>query len=1410
MAGTFYTSFFSMPRVLAALTALAATLLPQVVFADQPWSTSVDGRLFKANTSTPLRDPSLVFVIQILNPSRNCVLYEESQIFDTQATNGFFNLKVGSRAPDLTGKRTANDPGYSMSKIFNNTLNSFAMLPTCLAGYTPSDGDARYLRLIVQPSSGGSEQLSPDISLTSVPSAKVAETVGGLSRSELLQVDMNGSSRVDMANLQAVFNTTQLPILNSLLAGTSGLYVTAGSNGTISVPGLSGNAFGASAGQIWYDTSTHQLKFQNNSGPQTLGIAGSGISSLTAGTGLNVGAGPGGTLTSAGTLHVNVGTSDGQIVQVQTGGKLPALNGVDLTHLNGSAVQSGTIGGSTSINTTGTFEGASLSVSGNAVANEGRFNALRIYKPSTTNYVEFVTDSALSSPVVLTLPPALGANGQVLQTDNTGKLSWVSISDAPGGSAGGDLGGNYPSPSVVGIRGNMVAPGALTIGDAGKIYRWSGTQFEAANFGVDDLRTEAGLQQFAANCNSSQTLTWSAITDGFGCTPIGISATQITAGTVDASHLPVVGVDKGGTGQTTANGALNALLPPQSLNSGKVLRTNGTDTSWVDMNAGTVTNVTAAAPLSVTTGTTTPAISISQATSSTSGYLSSSDWTAFNAKANVASLSNYVLKTGDSMSGALTMAHAIRLKAGAPGSDTASMGLAFEDNGDTGLFMTNYTNSNTGDLNFYVNASPRMTLLSSGKTGIGTVSPTNLLHLSSSSANTGLTVSGSNTAGNTVSVQLFANMGAGSYNQLTQAGDMGLIFSGTAVGTAKGFVIAPWASAPNTGLRIDGSGLVGIGVSSPTEMLDVSGKVKASQLCIGSDCRSSWPTASAGTVSSVSSANADIAVATTTTTPVLQLNSGTGANQILKLNASSEIPAVSGANLTDLNASNLASGTLPTARLPAFSGDVTSSPGTSTLTLGTVPISKGGTGSTSFAANKLLSTNGTGTSLTSWSCSTGQVIKFDGTGVLGCDTIAGVLGYSPANGTNYVAKAGDTMSGALNLPINGLVAGTNQLVLSGGNVGIGTTSPSAQLHLSTSTSGAWQYIQTSAAGFDANLQLQSLNGGWVFKARESDSQKLYISPAAGLGGVAATPTLTLLQTGGVGVGTTSPGTYGGIPTKLEIATTGNHAFGSIKSDPGFVQSLLFVSGSTPLWSVHSRGTFDAPNNRFSIMDATSEVLTILPGGNVGVRNTNPSFSLDVAGTAGARISSNSTWGSLELRNASDAAGNGTAGYRMIEMYQGNIWRGEVYVDATGAHYGNASDYRLKENLQPVSNALDRVLNLPVYSFNYKTSPHATTEGFLAHEAKLIAPYAVSGDKDAIDQSGAPLYQVVDYGALTPLLTAAIQAIHEKYASLRADWGADHDRLNQQSSRIERLELQNKRLKEALCQIHSEAKICGEP
>src|SRR5258708_22394301 len=55
--------------------------------------------------------------------------------------------------------------------------------------------------------------------------------------------------------------------------------------------------------------------------------------------------------------------------------------------------------------------------------------------------------------------------------------------------------------------------------------------------------------------------------------------------TILASNAAVT-VLQGGTGQTTANAAFNALAPSQTSNSGKFLTTNGTNTSWASIPGG--------------------------------------------------------------------------------------------------------------------------------------------------------------------------------------------------------------------------------------------------------------------------------------------------------------------------------------------------------------------------------------------------------------------------------------------------------------------------------------------------------------------------------------------------------------------------------------------------------------------------------------------------------------------------------------------------------------------------------------------------------------------------------------------------------------------------------------------------------
>jgi len=56
---------------------------------------------------------------------------------------------------------------------------------------------------------------------------------------------------------------------------------------------------------------------------------------------------------------------------------------------------------------------------------------------------------------------------------------------------------------------------------------------------------------------------------------------------------------------------------------------------------------------------------------------------------------------------------------------------------------------------------------------------------------------------------------------------------------------------------------------------------------------------------------------------------------------------------------------------------------------------------------------------------------------------------------------------------------------------------------------------------------------------------------------------------------------------------------------------------------------------------------------------------------------------------------------------------------------------------------------------------------VAHEAKEVAPYCVTGEKDAVNEEGNPIYQQMDHQVLVPLLIAEIQQLRIRVAALEA-------------------------------------------
>jgi len=482
---------------------------------ESPQTFSLSGTLYQTGTTNPLHESNTKIVIQILNPDKTCLLYEEEQTVNLNST-GYFNIQVGSKKN--SSKRTVNDPQNTMTIVFQNIGLIFANNlagSNCIGGlYLPNPGDTRYIRItITPPSTNVPDRLSPDIALNSTPSALVAQSVQGLERNRILQVKESDSIALNQTNLEWLLSTSNYPKLQTLMSGT---LITSPNNG-VSLPSISNNPSSPTEGAIWYDSVNKVIKFSNGTAPVTLGSGGSGISSLTVGSNLTAGGVAGGTLSAAGTIDLKTsGVTPGTYAKVTVNDRGLVTGSTTLAEadiptlstagkVSASAINTGTMGGNASINTTGaitttntvtsnnistnaiyspainggstasanlTLDSTSHATKGNVLINPTNGNvgigtaspgakldvkgAIRL-SGSTSGYTGFQPAAAAGS-TVWTLPAADGSGGQVLTTDGSGILSWSTPAGGGGGitSLNGETGATqtFATPGTTGTAPN--------------------------------------------------------------------------------------------------------------------------------------------------------------------------------------------------------------------------------------------------------------------------------------------------------------------------------------------------------------------------------------------------------------------------------------------------------------------------------------------------------------------------------------------------------------------------------------------------------------------------------------------------------------------------------------------------------------------------------------------------------------------------------------------------------------------------------------------------------------------------------------------------------------------------------------------------------------------------------------------
>ena len=118
--------------------------------------------------------------------------------------------------------------------------------------------------------------------------------------------------------------------------------------------------------------------------------------------------------------------------------------------------------------------------------------------------------------------------------------------------------------------------------------------------------------------------------------------------------------------------------------------------------------------------------------------------------------------------------------------------------------------------------------------------------------------------------------------------------------------------------------------------------------------------------------------------------------------------------------------------------------------------------------------------------------------------------------------------------------------------------------------------------------------------------------------------------------------------------------------------------------------------------------------------------------------------------------------------------------ATTVSYNTSSDYRLKENVLPMTGALAIVAQLKPVTYKWKADG-SDGQGFIAHELQAVVPDCVTGEKDAVNEDGSIKAQGVDTSFLVATLTAAIQ-------EMKAIIDEQSVTINDLKARIETLEI----------------------
>lgn len=375
------------------------------------------------------------------------------------------------------------------------------------------------------------------------------------------------------------------------------------------------------------------------------------------------------------------------------------------------------------------------------------------------------------------------------------------------------------------------------------------------------------------------------------------------------------------------------------------------------------------------------------------------------------------------------------------------------------------------------------------------------------------------------------------------------------------------------------------------------------------------------------------------------------------------------------------------------------------------------------------------------------------------DSSAGSAGSKKITVGQYqlAPVSGGTANGVMYLDGSKVVTTGSALVFDGTNLGVGTSSPTTKLDVSSSGTTTLRVNRLGVADVYLTAGANGIYG------LDTASTNLHF-------GVSNSLLMTLDGAGNLGLGVT-PSAWLGSQKAIEVGG----GFSLNASGPGNGASFTltqnaFVDASSQ-WiykfsSVpsarydQSQGTHawqTAPAGTAGNAISFTQAMTLTSGGDllVGATSNTPANTTDVAFCAGSTTGYGSTW--QQIPN------NAPASYKAFTVFRGNVEIGSISYNGTGVNFNATSDRRLKENIAPAGDAGVVIDAIDIVQHDWKAGGH-TRFGVIAQDLNEVAPEAVTAgdDNEEIERTWG-----VDYSKLVPMLIKEIQSLRARVAALES-------------------------------------------